>query len=190
MASEAEWKSSGAAGWALLGLNASPEGSSAGAGVLVFRGRGWYLRLTALLGSTAAAAISLVVVATDAEDPDLRHARRLGLRSVSALEPGEPLAQLWREWAHFNEVNPFPPPALAHPAAALDADAEQSHTQLLKRGLSRREADVALLAGKGWGNPEIAKHLFLSEVTVKGHLRRVYRKLGVARRSGLLALFE
>ena len=46
-------------------------------------------------------------------------------------------------------------------------------------GLSRREAEVLALAARGLSNKEIAGAMGLSEGTVRKHLERAYRKLGV-----------
>lgn len=51
--------------------------------------------------------------------------------------------------------------------------------------LSDREREVAELAAQGLHNAEIAKQLFLSENTVRAHLRNVFRKLDIDRRSRL-----
>ncbi|NLJ77580.1 MAG: hypothetical protein GX325_10055 [Peptococcaceae bacterium] len=56
--------------------------------------------------------------------------------------------------------------------------------------LTERETEVATLAAKGLSNKEIGLQLFISESTVKYHLRTVFSKLGIDRRSklpGLLA---
>jgi DNA-binding NarL/FixJ family response regulator len=52
-------------------------------------------------------------------------------------------------------------------------------------GLTRREADVAMLVGGGATNAEIARSLHLTETTVKTHLTRIYGKLGVRSRTQL-----
>ncbi len=53
--------------------------------------------------------------------------------------------------------------------------------------LSAREKDVFLLAAKGLSNSEMAESLFVSEATVKTHLRSVLTKLGVRTRLQLVA---
>lgn len=63
-----------------------------------------------------------------------------------------------------------PPTMLATPEAA---------------DLTRREREVALLAGAGWSSKEIANRLVVSVRTVDNHLQNAYRKLGVSRRQEL-----
>jgi len=51
--------------------------------------------------------------------------------------------------------------------------------------LSARERDVARLIGRNMSNRDIARHLCLSENTVKVHVSSVLRKLGVSDRVGI-----
>ena len=51
--------------------------------------------------------------------------------------------------------------------------------------LTRREREIAALAGQGLASPEIARRLTVSTRTVEGHLHRLYTKLGVNRREDL-----
>ena len=53
-------------------------------------------------------------------------------------------------------------------------------------GLSEREAQVVAALLKGLRNAEIARELFITEWTVKDHLKHVFTKLGVRSRGGLL----
>lgn len=49
--------------------------------------------------------------------------------------------------------------------------------------LSTREIEVLNLVARGASNKEIGQNLYISEATVKSHLIRIFRKLGVADRS-------
>jgi DNA-binding CsgD family transcriptional regulator/tetratricopeptide (TPR) repeat protein len=51
--------------------------------------------------------------------------------------------------------------------------------------LSVRETEIARLVADGLSNPEIADRLFISQRTVTTHLQHIYRRLGVASRTGL-----
>lgn len=58
-----------------------------------------------------------------------------------------------------------------------------NETQLLKAGISKREAEILLLIHEGLSNQQIADKLFLSENTVKKHLSNIFQKLQVERRT-------
>ena len=53
--------------------------------------------------------------------------------------------------------------------------------------LTRAERDVAMLAGQGHSNDEIATRLFVSRNTVKTHLAHIYVKLEIRNRTQLAA---
>lgn len=53
--------------------------------------------------------------------------------------------------------------------------------------LSRREAQVALCCAEGLTNCEIGAKLFITEQTVKFHLRHIFVKFGVRRRTELVS---
>jgi len=52
-------------------------------------------------------------------------------------------------------------------------------------GLTKREHEIALLAAEGLRNYEIGEKLFVSENTVRAHLRAIYQKLDIDRRTRL-----
>jgi DNA-binding NarL/FixJ family response regulator len=54
--------------------------------------------------------------------------------------------------------------------------------------LTDRERDILTQLARGIGNRDIARALFISEATVKTHLRRIYDKLGVDTRAGAVAI--
>ena len=51
-------------------------------------------------------------------------------------------------------------------------------------GLTRRQQQLIQLVSEGLTNKEIATRLYLSEQTVKNHLRRMLRKMGATDRLG------
>jgi DNA-binding CsgD family transcriptional regulator len=55
--------------------------------------------------------------------------------------------------------------------------------QLLKAGISKREAEILLLMQEGLSNQQIADRLFVSENTVKKHISNIFQKLNVERRT-------
>jgi DNA-binding NarL/FixJ family response regulator len=57
----------------------------------------------------------------------------------------------------------------------------------LRTDLTQREVDVVRLMSEGHSNRSIAESLFLSEATVKTHLVRIYRKLGVDNRAAAVS---
>jgi len=53
--------------------------------------------------------------------------------------------------------------------------------------LSNREIDVVKCLCRGDANKEIADRLFISELTVKGHLKKIYQKMDVHNRATLVS---
>jgi DNA-binding CsgD family transcriptional regulator len=58
---------------------------------------------------------------------------------------------------------------------------------VVNSNLSRREAQVALACVEGITNAEIGRRLFVTEQTVKFHLRNIFIKFGVRRRAELIS---
>jgi LuxR family maltose regulon positive regulatory protein len=58
-------------------------------------------------------------------------------------------------------------------------------TDALPSDLTAREREIALLAAEGLHNSEISKRLFVSESTVRAHLRTTFQKLDIDRRAKL-----
>ena len=57
-------------------------------------------------------------------------------------------------------------------------------------GLSAREAEVAELIARGNTVAHIAELLFVSENTVRTHVRHIYAKLAINSREELLAMID
>lgn len=56
--------------------------------------------------------------------------------------------------------------------------------------LSATEARIAALVAEGLTNREIAPHVYLHETTVKWHISRLLRRLGLRRRAQLAAFYR
>lgn len=69
----------------------------------------------------------------------------------------------------------------------LELQSPEDHlsAKLTVFGLSIRERQIAGLVIKGLSNREIAERLFISELTVKDHLKNVFGKVAIRRRSEL-----
>jgi PAS domain S-box-containing protein len=88
--------------------------------------------------------------------------------------------------------------ALAGAAAELErratelrnaARAEPAAAAELERSLTRRQLEILALVAEGLSNAEIAHRLFLSEDTVKWHMRKILRGLGVSNRAQAVARY-
>lgn len=62
--------------------------------------------------------------------------------------------------------------------------------ELSMDGLTDREREIAVLIGQGMRNSEIAAALYISEETVKSHVKNIFRKLEVDRRSKLIEMLR
>jgi DNA-binding NarL/FixJ family response regulator len=85
----------------------------------------------------------------------------------------------------FGDEEPISKPV---PLSVVHTPASSSqHTQKEKTGqafgLTAREVEVLRLIALGLTNPQIARHLMVSPVTVSTHVRSIYSKLGISSRS-------
>jgi len=73
--------------------------------------------------------------------------------------------------------------------ASLSLDLPNTRTRK-QWGLTRREQQLIPLIGRGLTNKEIATQLSLSEETVKSHVHRILRKVGVVDRLGVFEAYQ
>lgn len=59
-----------------------------------------------------------------------------------------------------------------------------------ERGLSPREREVLYYLGRGYNHGYVAEKLYISENTVRTHVRHIYGKLNISSREELLALID
>jgi DNA-binding NarL/FixJ family response regulator len=118
--------------------------------------------------------ISILVFSMDADPPLAQAALRLGARGF--VHAGMELDQIARatEVAAMGEV--VAPRKLLEFLVANDDPTDLD-------ALTTRQRDILDMVAKGMSNIQIARRLYLSESTVKQHLRAAYKLLGVSNRS-------
>ncbi len=96
--------------------------------------------------------------------------------AIKLMQVGEKFipAELYENIAHRTENMPV---------ASGNAD-----DFVADKGLSRRETEVLAALVEGTSNRQIGQELGVEEVTVKLHLRRIYRKIGVSNRTQAVKL--
>ncbi len=129
-----------------------------------------------------------VAVFTDAGDMRLMlQALRIGvqgylLKSASAADLVDMVVRL-----HAGET--VIDPRLAAEAAVLAARAiDLGEWPGAHLGLTRREAELLVLLGRGTNPGDAARQLGVSSETVRTHTRNIYRKLGVSDRAAAVAV--
>ena len=124
-----------------------------------------------------------------------KHHPKVRVAMLSGVEDQQVIESTFRRGARafiFKSINPFDLPAavrqivdetvIHRPSTAQqDAAPGPRHSRL-----SEREVAVLVEVCDGHTNKEIAVQLWLSEQTVKFHLRNIYRKLGIKSRTEAL----
>jgi len=78
---------------------------------------------------------------------------------------------------------------LGRRAAALRSSSRATRDADLMKLLSPRQIEILALVAEGLSNAEIAARLYLTESTVKWHVRKILRALGVANRAQAVARY-
>lgn len=120
--------------------------------------------------------IKTVILSACEDRPSIDAALNAGanayiIKSVNAVDLPSVLHQVSGGGAIFHA------PAPASASSAEHADDDSS-------GLTERELTILTAVARGLTTKAISSELWLSEHTVKFHLTNIYRKLGVANRSG------
>ncbi|WP_328429630.1 response regulator transcription factor [Streptomyces sp. NBC_00443] len=133
---------------------------------------------TRRLTSTPGASLHVLVLTTYDTDADITRAIEAGATGylLKAERPDELFAAI-----HAAAQGR---PALSAPVAGR----VMANLRRPRPTLTDRERDILTQLARGSGNRDIARALFISEATVKTHLRRIYDKLGVDTRAGAVAV--
>jgi DNA-binding NarL/FixJ family response regulator len=151
------------------------------------------------------ASVEVDVVLLDVQLPGLdglgcleavaEHHPHVKVAMLSAVEDPQVIESAFRRGARayiLKSVNPFDLPATVRQIVdesvihrALDAP-DGSASPKRVTGLSEKETAVLAELANGYTNKQIAARLWLSEQTVKFHLRNIYRKLGIKSRTEAL----
>jgi len=120
-----------------------------------------------------------VIVFSERDDPGLIGSMLAGgvaayvLKKAQPIEVGAVLRQLdERRSIYFRGAAPVQ--RSGGPAASR---------ALQRTGLTRREREILCLVAEGASNKAMARHLWLTEQTIKFHLSNIYRKLDVKNRT-------
>lgn len=77
---------------------------------------------------------------------------------------------------------------------AKECDADDAcmllNTTAEKYGLTSREREIIGLVYEGFSNPDIGQNLYISNNTIKTHMRNIFRKLGVSSRIEMIHLIN
>ncbi|HUG93060.1 MAG TPA: response regulator transcription factor [Planctomycetaceae bacterium] len=148
--------------------------------------------ITATAYLTQEAPSTRVLILTVSEEPaDLFNALRVGARGYvvktsTTTEIVDAIRQVHQGWVVLSPAMAprmmsdlaRPPQAAAPPAAARERGPDDD----LAWQLTNREHDVLRLVARGMSNAEIAESLFVSENTVKTHIKNILGKLQVKNR--------
>jgi len=122
-----------------------------------------------------------VVLTTYADDRSVLDALRAGARGYLTKDAGG--AEIHQALQHVLDDQAVIDPAAQHhlvEAIAGAPPADISPPSLLPGGFTPREAEVLALIAGGLSNIEIAKHLVVSEGTIKSHINHLFTKIHVS----------
>ncbi len=122
--------------------------------------------------------VKILMLTISDEEADLYEAIKAGASGYLLKEiPIEEVADAIRSvWAGQSRISPSMASKLLSEFAAM-SKASAERPQMPAPRLTEREMEVLKLVAQGMNNRDIAKELFISENTVKNHIRNILEKL-------------
>jgi DNA-binding NarL/FixJ family response regulator len=122
--------------------------------------------------------VKILMLTISDEEADLYEAIKAGASGYLLKEiPIEEVADAVRSvWAGQSRISPSMASKLLNEFAAM-SKATGERPQVPAPRLTEREMEVLKLVAKGMNNRDIAKQLYISENTVKNHIRNILEKL-------------
>ena len=122
--------------------------------------------------------VKILMLTISDEEADLYEAIKAGASGYLLKEiPIEEVADAIRSvWAGQSRISPSMASKLLSEFAAM-SKASEDKPQMPAPRLTEREMEVLRLVAQGLNNRDIAKKLFISENTVKNHIRNILEKL-------------
>jgi DNA-binding NarL/FixJ family response regulator len=121
---------------------------------------------------------AIVVVSGADDEASIRHAMEAGAVCFvgKAADPNDLAGAIHVLLNDAIHLTPHTPPAA--PEATLEPGEEGADALL-----TRRELEILRLVSSGLSNAQMAKHLWVTEQTIKFHLSNIYRKIGIRNRT-------
>jgi DNA-binding NarL/FixJ family response regulator len=131
----------------------------------------------------AAPACEVVMVTASVAEENLLAAIRAGAAGyLLKTEPPERIVEFLHGVAHGEAALSGPVARRLLDRVRHGGDRDAGMPEAIARRLSAREAEVLLLLDEHLATDEIAKRLYISEHTVRSHVKSLLRKLGVSSR--------
>jgi DNA-binding NarL/FixJ family response regulator len=129
--------------------------------------------------------VNILVLTVSENEADLFAAVKFGAKGyiLKNTEPEELIQAILHIARGGVIVSPIMATKLLTEFQGLEAEGKREAIQKTESNLSPREGEVLQLVAQGATNKQIADSLFISENTVKTHLRNIMEKLHLANRS-------
>jgi DNA-binding NarL/FixJ family response regulator len=125
--------------------------------------------------------VKVIVLTTYANDRSVIDALQAGARGYLTKDAGA--AEISRALQQVVSGQAVIDPAVQHHVVQAIAAGPPEQAVRFRDGLTPRETEILALIAEGLSNTEIARHLVVSEATVKSHINHLLSKIGARDRA-------